>query len=101
MTTLTVPQTEWGDNEWTEFSAWLSAMLASNTVEVSFTKKDGSERVMRCTLNENLLPKVEVSEGKQPKKKSSTSMAVFDVEKQEWRSFIIKSVYRVQMHTHE
>jgi hypothetical protein len=53
---------------------------------------------MKCTLDPELLPKVEpklVTEDKKPRKESTTSMRVFDLEKNEWRSFTIKSIKHI------
>jgi|GEM_PF-5862305 len=36
---------------------WLREMLQSQKIEVFFTKKDGTERKMLCTLEENKIPK--------------------------------------------
>ena len=88
--------TEWTDNDWDSFGNWLNGILHVNPVTVTFTKKDGTERVMRCTLQPELLPKVEIKENAKPRKESTTSMRVFDLDKNEWRSFTIKSVKRIR-----
>lgn len=88
--------TEWTDSDWDSFSNWLNGILHVNPVTVTFTKKDGTERVMRCTLQPELLPKVELKENTKPRKESTTSMRVFDLDKNEWRSFTIKSVKRIR-----
>ena len=92
--------TDWTENDWDSFGVWLKGMLQSTQGVVTFIKSDGSERVMKCTLSPELLPnvKVEVTEGKEnkkPRKESTTSMRVFDLEKNEWRSFTIKKVTKV------
>jgi hypothetical protein len=55
-------------------------------VTVSFTKKDGTDRDMLCTLIESKIP-----EDMKPKtegtKASDSTLRVFDLEKQGWRSF--------------
>jgi hypothetical protein len=74
---------------------WMKDMLHEGIVEVIFTKKDGTERVMRCTLKPELLPTVEVKESDENKPARATpadSLAVFDVEAQGWRSFRFDSV---------
>ena len=69
-------------------------MLSVNDeVFVTFTKKDGSERLLRCTLNPSLLPKAVVKEN--VRKQPTNTMAVFDLDNQAWRSFTIKSVKKV------
>jgi len=92
------PTEDWSESDWDKFSNWLIGMLKINeSVTVTFTKVDGTERVMKCTLKPELLPEAKpLQEGKQPRKESTTSIRVFDLEKQEWRSFTTKNVTRVE-----
>ena len=87
--------TEWTDKDWDKFTEWLKGMLAVSEGVVTFTKSDGTEREMKCTLVPKQLPKVEIKEDAKPRKESTTSMRVFDLEKKEWRSFTIKKVKQV------
>ena len=89
-----VPETNWSDEEWNTFRAWLKDVLHHGTAEVTFTKKDGTERVMKCTLREDMLPKVESKENS-TRKINDATLAVFDVEAQGWRSFTLRTVKRV------
>lgn len=61
------------------------------TISVVFTKVDGSERTMLCTKNFQYIP-----EEKKPttdsESKATNVMKVFDLEKQDWRSFRLESV---------
>jgi site-specific DNA-cytosine methylase len=41
------------------FKKWLKSHLAFGPVTITFTKKDGSERVMECTTSPSLVPFVE------------------------------------------
>ena len=71
----------------------LRNMLKREVLAVTFTKKDGSERTMKCTLKEDLLPIQEDIENAVQKKKPSTeSIAVWDLEKEAWRSFRFDSI---------
>lgn len=73
----------------------LKERLKNETLQVSFAKKDGTERTMRCTLSANLLP---VSEEKTSTRSVPTSsLAVFDLDKQEWRSFRWDSIIDVKL----
>lgn len=68
-------------------------LLKESVYEVIFTKTDGSERKMQCTLLPSFLPPIPTEI--QPKKKKTVnpnSVSVWDIEKQEWRSFKIDSV---------
>lgn len=64
--------------------------LMAGPCEVTFTKVNGEERTMVCTLKPELLPQMEQVEGKT--KKPSESIAVFLPEEQVWRSFRVHSV---------
>jgi hypothetical protein len=68
--------------------------LRTGIVKVVFTKSDGTERTMRCTLVESYLPpKPEEGDAPAPKRKRPPSMIpVWDVDKEGWRSFNIGSV---------
>jgi hypothetical protein len=62
---------------------------------VTFTKANGDERVMRCTLQESVLPaQTDIEEAVQ-KKTSTDSLAVWDLEKNAWRSFRYDTVISV------
>jgi len=63
-------------------------------VTVTFTKVDGSERVMKCTLNKTHLPEQKDIE-EATSKDNPNVLAVWDVEKSAWRSFRIDSVKEV------
>jgi len=84
------------DEQWTEFRTWLISHMKFGPITVTFTKKDGTERVMSCTLKPELLPEQVLKEGSTPRKENLDSLRVFDLEKKEWRSFIIKSIKQVQ-----
>lgn len=82
---------------------WLKSMLSVTEAKVTFTKVDGTERVMRCTLEANKLPPVVIKEDAKPRKETTSTKAlrVFDVEKQEWRSFTIKNIKRIEISLNE
>ena len=80
--------------------AWLKSMLQVGPATITFTKVDGSERVMKCTLEaDKLPPAVPLAEGKTPRKEtvSTKALRVFDLEKKEWRSFTTKNVKRIEL----
>jgi hypothetical protein len=86
---------QWSNDEIAMFRNWLVSHLTMGPMTITFTKKDGDTRVMRCTLDPNQLPPVtEVRESK--KKENLDTLSVFDLNKNEWRSFIIKNVKRVE-----
>lgn len=90
-------ETTWTDKDWDKFTNWLKGVLHVETATVTFTKKDGTERVMKCTLNPEQLPPAIVTEGKKERKVNQDVIAVYDVEVQGWRSITLKSIKRVQL----
>lgn len=67
--------------------------LHETTCKVTFTKTNGEERVMYCTLNESMIPKAEdMSETKRTKKENPDVQPVYDVKSAGWRSFRWDSV---------
>ena len=81
---------------------WVKSLLNKQEITVSFTKADGTERDMKCTLNWDLIPAKEVKatlgsvDGiirestkprHAPKEPDPAVIKVFDVEAQAWRSF--------------
>jgi hypothetical protein len=81
------------------FKKWLRSHLAFGPTTVVFTKKDGTERVMLCTTNPELVPKVEIVEGAEPKKERKANdevMPVYDLEAAAWKSFRWDSVKQVR-----
>jgi hypothetical protein len=71
---------------------WLKSILNDGVATVTFTKSDGTERVMKCTLDRKLVPNYdERGEVKriieQIRTVSPDVLPVYDVEAQGWRSF--------------
>jgi len=94
------PTVDWSDKEWAVAETWIRGVLHTHKVTVTFTKKDGEERVMNCTLNPEFLPVVPVTEAvseKPERKQSTTSIVVYDLDLQAWRSFTTKNVTKVSL----
>jgi len=70
---------------------WLTEILQEQSVEIIFTKKDGTERTMKCTLMEKYLPKTVSSD----RPRNEEVLAVYDLEKEGWRSFRWDSIKEV------
>jgi hypothetical protein len=90
-------------NQTPEFKTWLKGLLVDENTKdlcVVFTKKDGSERELFCTLDESRIPSAKLpkvqEEGTTARNFSDESARVFDTEKQEWRSFRWDSVKQVR-----
>lgn len=70
--------------------------LKANVAEVRFTKSDGTERVMKCTLKEDLVVAYNKKTDR-TKEANNDIVPVFDVEKNEWRSFRVDSVQSISL----
>ncbi len=83
--------------------------LKESVCEVVFTKVDGSERTMKCTLREDVLApfikaiedrnKQLLAEGKEVKVKAENPnvLSVIDMEKNAWRSFKLDTIKSVKV----
>ena len=66
--------------------------LQKNAMRITFTKVNGDERVMDCTLQEHMIPETSGSNHKENKE----VLPVLDINKGEWRSFRVDSVTKVE-----
>ena len=73
----------------------LVSILKDDVLDVTFIKSDGSERKMRCTLMTSYLP---VGDSVSSKRSWSTdAIAVWDIEKNDWRVFKFSSIKDVRL----
>ena len=91
------------------FKKWLKSHLAAGKVTVTFTKKDGEERVMDCTTSTTLVPPAPITEVhvtntdnpidfpvvKREKKKNDDICSVYALDVNAWRSFRWDSIKNV------
>lgn len=64
--------------------------LRARTCRVIFTKINGEERDMHCTLNAQFIP--EAKQPKGAKEYADNVIRAFDINKQEFRSFRVENV---------
>jgi len=81
------------------FKKWLKGNLKQGPVTVTFTKKDGSERVMKCTTNPTyvMFKDPTIVESKKERKVNEDVMPVYDLESDHWKSFRWDSVKSVSI----
>lgn len=73
-------------------------MLRTNVVTVTFTKVNGEERVMQCTLLPEYVPNASTNNGQVLLQESeSKAVSVWDVQANGWRSFRVDSVKSISM----
>lgn len=73
---------------------WLIGVLKTNKVQVIFTKSDGTERTMNCTLRDDIVVPYEKKTEK-VKVQNLDIVPCWDIDKGEWRSFKISSLIYV------
>jgi LAS superfamily LD-carboxypeptidase LdcB len=88
---------DWNTEQWREFGHWLKDIMRTGTVNVEFTKVDGTNRTMNATLDLSLVPRVEpLSETTIKSKRDNPDVLVcWDVDAGGWRSFRLNSVINV------
>lgn len=74
----------------------LKQVLSNGVATVVFTKVDGTERTMKCTLLPEYMPS-EVAQGQQlltenAKPENPNTISVWDIESNGWRSFRLDSI---------
>lgn len=84
----------WSEDDKKIFRKWLKDHLKYGPLTVTFLKKDGSERKMLCTLKTEDVPSYE-KKTERVKAVNEETCSVFDIEKQEWRSFRFDSVTQI------
>lgn len=76
---------------------YINGLLNESEITVKFTKKNGEERVMRCTkvfdkIPEEMRPK---EDSKRKVSEESDAIAVFDLDISQWRSFNVGNILEV------
>lgn len=91
MTNFKSGQTDQNNSTWQ--ADYIKNALQNGELDVKFIKKDGSERLMRCTLKADLLPEQTDQEEQAEKKTPNLDvLRVWDLEKNAWRSFRFDSI---------
>lgn len=74
-------------------------ILRHNVATVTFTKVNGEERVMKCTLLSEHIPNAPKQNGELVVEEKSTSnnVSVWDVDANGWRSFRVENVKSISM----
>ena len=76
---------------------WLKSILNDGVANIHFLKSDGTERVMKCTLDRKVVPQVVSEEPKKVRAISPDVLPVYDIEAQGWRSFRWNSIIKVDI----
>lgn len=71
-------------------------LFKTGPISIIFTKKDGSERKMICTLKEELIPLCKMPKSKTIYDNINMVVRVFDLEKNAWRSVDVQKIITVK-----
>ncbi len=72
----------------------LHTILRTGVVQVEFTKVDGTNRVMNCTLSDGWIPE---ATGQLIAETGAAHFSVWDIDAGGWRSFRLESVKSVKV----
>lgn len=86
--------TDWTKLEKDALRKWLIDVLKEQPVNLKFEKKDGSVRKMKATLKSDMVVEYEKKTDKE-KVVNEEVLAVFDLDKNEWRSFRLESLKEI------
>jgi len=75
----------------------LRTILHDHDCKITFTKVDGTERTMPCTLREDAMPQRIVNEHHQTRLYKPETLSVFCLDKSEWRSFRVMNVTKIEL----
>ena len=79
------------------FQKFLEIFKSNKVCVVDFDKANGENRVMTCTLDPEILPALAVNEDKKSRHYSHSALAVYDVNKKDWRAFKVSSVKKISI----
>lgn len=75
-------------------------LLQNNDCEVTFTKIDGSVRIMPCTLRKEALPVItnkSIKESKTIRQPKTDVVSAYCLDKGGWRSFKVANVTKIEI----
>jgi len=72
-------------------------LLHEHDCEVTFTKVDGSIRVMPCTLREAAMPQRDAVKFHETRVINEKVISAFCLDKMEWRSFRVENVTNIKV----
>lgn len=86
----------WNEKEKKDLRDWLIGVLTMHSpVTIVFQKKDGTDRTMQCTLKEGIVKPYEAKSTTIRKEKSDKIISVWDIEKEDWRSFGLDTIKQI------
>lgn len=86
------------DSEKETFKKWLQGLLETGLVHLTFIKKDGTIREMKCTLMDSHIPNIQKDLGEDApvKSRSKDTISFWDIEAEGWRSCRYDSIKQIK-----
>ena len=81
--------------ETTYTQAQLEELLSTGLSRIVFLKVEGSERELVCTRDMGLVPEDMQPSGTLNRMKSATTVAVYDVQEDCWKSFLVENLISI------
>jgi len=75
----------------------LRNLLHQHELIVTFTKADGEERVMPCTLKQDLIPPAPLVENTRKNNSDPNLFKVFCTDRNQWRSFRFERLIKFEI----
>lgn len=75
----------------------LKSILKQNVVTITFKKVDGTDRTMRCSLKEDLVPVYQAKDSSRKKPENDNLLPVWDLENNAFRSFRVDSLINYEI----
>ena len=69
----------------------LMNLLTRDVLAITLSQQDGRERIVRCTLREEMIP----PKAENKKKKSDYAMTVFDLDTDKWRLIKLDNIEKI------
>jgi hypothetical protein len=75
----------------------LKNILQQGACNIVFTKVDGTERTMCCTLDASRIPAAPLAENKKTKTANPQTLSVWSINDNSWRSFRIDNLIAIHL----
>lgn len=75
----------------------LKSILKQNVVTITFKKVNGTDRTMRCSLKEDLVPVYQSKDSSRKKPENDNLLPVWDLENNAFRSFRVDSLINYEI----
>lgn len=75
----------------------IAQLLQKYVANITFVKKDGTERTMKCTLDPAIIVPYDRKTNEREKAPNDAIISVWDVEASGWRSIIVSNILTLEL----